>query len=324
MLQVELILRLNAMGDILLTVPTLRAMQARGITPHLLIHRRWHELAEFLPAKVHFYKGAAAMPRLLKELQRLEPLAIHDLQGKIATIAIRLWLKAPKTTEYIKRSLSEQLMAIRGRYPLMFADQRPVWQKYAQTCCLAIAEPDPSLNLDEKYLEQSRKLLHSFNLREKQFIAIHADASKPGKVLPRNFLETLARNAETTLVFIGTGSGEIPESERIIDLRNQLSLRELPGLLKLAGGLVSSDSGPMHLGRAVNTPVAGIFLQTSPALGFSPVPGPKVLIISEELNCKPCSLHGQREECPEGSFACRKLNAGQNSADILAFFRKFQ
>lgn len=318
----EILLRLNAMGDILLTVPTLHALAQKEIEVHLLIHRRWHELAEFLPAQVHLFKGATTMPALIKELQHLQAQAVHDLQGKIATIAIRLFLNAPRQTEYIKRSFSEQLQAIRGSYPLKFTDQRPVWQKYAQTCGVDLIRPDPLLNLSEEYLAATKKILQKFNLGENDYIAVHADASKPGKELPPEFLQVLLKKARQQLVLIGTGTTPVAGSESFLDLRNQISLRELPGLLKFSSGLISSDSGPMHLGRAVDTAVAGIFLQTSPSLGFAPVPGPKVLTISRELPCKPCSLHGQRHICPENNFACRDFDFAQTADEIFTFFRK--
>ena len=320
--QPEILLRLNAMGDILLLVPTLREFERKGIETHLVINERWLELSEFLPAKVHIFKRALGLWHLAEELQQLKPAAVHDLQGKLATIALRLMIKAPRKTQYIKRGMREQLRAIAGKFPLHFADQRPIWQKYAQTCGLAISKPDARLNLSEAYLQESRQLLKDFSLAPHQFIAVHADASKPGKALPQSLVENLQAEAKLPLVQIGTGTGPAA-TDKIVDLRNRISLHQLPGFLHLSAGLVSSDSGPMHLGRAVDIPVAGVFIQTSPSLGFAPVDGDKNLIISRQLPCKPCSLHGQRAICPEGHFACRDLDWPETVAQIFAFFRKF-
>ncbi len=309
------------MGDILLAIPTIRAMQQKDTEVHLLIHQRWHELSEFLPATVHLFKGATTMPTLIKKLQKHEFASIHDLQGKLATIAISLILKAPIKTRYIKRQLSEQFSALKGNFPLKFSDQRPVWQKYAESCRISIEKPDPAISFSHEYLQQSNELLNNYNLAEREFFAVHADASKPGKVLPIELINELRRQSQKQLVLIGTGTSPVENGNDLLDLRNQLSLRQLPGFLKMAAGLISSDSGPMHLGRAVNLPLVGIFLQTSPSLGFAPVPGPKVMVISNELPCKPCSLHGQREVCPKNSFACRDFDFAKTASEIIDFFR---
>jgi len=180
----EIILRLNAMGDILLTVPTLRAIAAQGIDVHLVIHGRWAQLAEFLPANVHFYNGTGCLIKLAARLKKLHARAVFDLQGKLSTIALRSLLNAPITRVYQKRNISEQLLAIRGKYPLRLSDQRPVWQKYGEVCGVSLDNPDASLNLSPNYLDTCRKILHEQGLEEKSFILLHPDASKPGKQIP--------------------------------------------------------------------------------------------------------------------------------------------
>lgn len=320
MSQPEIILRLNAMGDILLLVPVLREFARLETQIHLVINRRWAELAEFLPAQVHFFNGPASMLKLIADLQKLEPEAIHDLQGKLSTIAMRLLIKAPRATDYRKRSLTEQLQSITGRFPLRFTDQRPVWQKYADTCGVSITEPNPLLNLPDDYLTECSSLLSQFGLQKKRFFFIHADAAKAGKALPAPLLPSIATALGQTAVLTGTGSEPVILPDNAIDLRNKISLRQLPGFFHLSSGVVSSDSGPMHLARAVDVPVVGIFIQTAPSLGFSPVPGKQVLIISRELECKPCSLHGHRSVCPLGHFACRNLDHAEVTKKIRNFF----
>ncbi|MEW6709722.1 MAG: glycosyltransferase family 9 protein [Candidatus Riflebacteria bacterium] len=318
----EILLRLNAMGDILLTVPCLRELEKSGIETHLVINRRWHELARFLPARVHFFDHPTDLLRLALTLNRLDAGALHDLQGKLATIALKLMVRTPKQTCYQKRSLSEQLQVLRGNFPLRFADQRPVWQKYAETCGRNIEKPDPTIVLTPDFIERSKIDLAGLNLAPHGFFALHADASHPGKVLPESLLRQICRQSPLPIALIGTGKMPINGLAGLTDLRNAISLEQLAGLLYWSAGVISSDSGPMHLARAVDAKVAGIFLQTSPVLGFSPVPGPKVLVISKDLDCKPCSLHGQRAVCPLQHFACRDLEPESTTAAIFNFFGK--
>ncbi len=318
---VEIVLRLNAMGDILLTVPTLRALSANDTETHLVINERWKPLAEFIPAKIHFYQGTSSLISLANKLRRLKPEALFDLQGKLSTIALRNLINAPITRIYQKRTLGEQFQAIGHRYPLRFNDQRPVWQKYADTCGVNIEKPDASLNLSNEYLEECRKVLHSVGLKEKSFIFIHPEASKPGKVMTNELVKAIQNASPIPTALIGNGNTNFNVDSKHFDLRNRFELRHLPGILSFASAVISTDSGPMHLARAVNTPLVAIFLQTAPSLGFSPIPADNVLVISEDLPCKPCSLHGQNDSCPEKHFKCRQINIESTISEIYAFLR---
>ena len=322
MSHVEVVLRLNAMGDVLLTVPTLRALAANDTEVHLVINERWKDLAEFLPAKVHIYRGTTSMISLANELKRLKPESVFDLQGKLSTIALRTLINAPITRVYQKRTIGEQLQALGHRYPLRLSDSRPVWQKYADVCGVSIERPDASLKLSDSYIDECRKALEANGLKEKSFIFIHPEASKPGKVMTTEFVKAIQDASPLPTAIIGTGSSAFSCSAPHLDLRKRFELRLLPGVLSLAKAVISSDSGPMHLARSVNTPLVAVFLQTDPSLGFSPIPSENTLVISESLPCKPCSLHGQNDNCPEGHFKCRQIDVAKTVEQIFDFLGK--
>lgn len=318
---VEIVLRLNAMGDVLLTVPVLRVLAQNDTEVHLVINERWKDLSEFLPAKIHTYKGTASLIKLANELKHLNPEALFDLQGKLSTIALRTLVGAPVTRVYQKRTLGEQLQAIGHRYPLRLSDERPVWQKYADTCGVSVEKPDASLNMPPEYLDECRKLLAFTGLKEKSFIFIHPEASKPGKAMTPELVTAIQEASPVPTAIIGTGKATFHCEEPHLDLRNRFELRYLPGILSMAKAVISSDSGPMHLARAVNTPLAAVFFQTDPSLGFAPIPSDNTVVISESLPCKPCSLHGQNEICPEGHFKCRQINVTAITTQIFDFFK---
>lgn len=79
---------------------------------------------------------------------------------------------------------------------------------------------------------------------------------------------------------------------------------------------VTHDSGLMHLAAASDRPVVALFGSTSPVLGFSPC-GPGHAVISRELACQPCTVHG-RNACPLGHFRCM-LEIGVE--EVLALVR---
>jgi ADP-heptose:LPS heptosyltransferase len=271
-----------------------------------------------------FYSGASSLLPLTRQLNRLKPARTNDLQGKAASIILKQLIKAKIKTSFYKRSFKEQFDVIAGKYPIELADTRPVWQRYADACGIKnLSNPNPGILLSDSYIKSSLKLVADYQLKPGSYYLIHVDASKPGKKLPKPLVEKLGNTSDKRLVATGTGHNLSSLPSRITDLRNCFSLKQLPGILYHSAGIISSDSGPMHLARSLNIPTVGIFIQTDPGLGFSPVPGPKNLVISRALSCKPCSLHGQRAECPEGHFACRDFPLEETAHKILNFLQRW-
>ena len=73
------------------------------------------------------------------------------------------------------------------------------------------------------------------------------------------------------------------------------SLRELMALLKLCHVLLTNDTGPMHVGAALGTPVVVPFGSTSPELTGPGLPGDsRHRLLKSDAPCSPCFLR----ECP--------------------------
>lgn len=89
-----------------------------------------------------------------------------------------------------------------------------------------------------------------------------------------------------------------------LNLSGKLSFLESAALMKDASMNFVNDSAPMHLASAVNAPITVMFCSTVPEFGFGPMSDDsKIIEVSEDLNCRPCGLHGHRE-CPEKHFKC--------------------
>lgn len=317
---VEVLIRLTAMGDVLLAVPTARALANAGQEVHWVLHRRWAALAPFLPAaQVHLLGGAHDLLPLAKRLRRLHPSRVIDLQGKPASVILSSLIGAP-TRRYGKRTWREQIDAARNRYPIRPADTGQVWMKYAQTAGVEPKPGDALLNLSEAHRTEAREwLAREAGSPAEGFTLLHPAAAHEGKTIPQPGIAALLGTLPKPIVLMGDSDGTVTAGDGILDLRGKTPLGLLPGLMSLARLIVSTDSGPMHLARAVGIPVVGLFFQTDPCLGFAPVPGPNVRIFSRELPCKPCSLHGRRHDCPENTWACRNFDWEALAAEIAAF-----
>ncbi|NOT73635.1 MAG: glycosyltransferase family 9 protein [Cyclobacteriaceae bacterium] len=93
-------------------------------------------------------------------------------------------------------------------------------------------------------------------------------------------------------------------SRDIVNLAGKLSLLESAALMKNSEMNYVNDSAPMHLSSALNAPVSAVYCSTVTDFGFGPLSDKSFVIeIIEDLDCRPCGLHGHRE-CPMGHFKC--------------------
>lgn len=94
--------------------------------------------------------------------------------------------------------------------------------------------------------------------------------------------------------------GIIPGA-RILNLSGRTSVRELAALIAECDVMVTNDSGPMHIGYAVGTPLVAIFGSTSPDLtGPSQTEG---IVIRKPVGCSPCFAR----ECRKKDLQCMDL-----------------
>ena len=108
-------------------------------------------------------------------------------------------------------------------------------------------------------------------------------------------------------------SGEVAKGlgNQVINLAGRATLLQSAALMQRCRVVVSNDSAPMHLSVAVGTPVVAVFGATVPAFGFGPLGPQDVVVETQGLACRPCSIHGG-ETCPIKTFVC--MNTISSSA----------
>lgn len=93
------------------------------------------------------------------------------------------------------------------------------------------------------------------------------------------------------------------DSPRVHVFTGKVSLTVLAGLLRRCCLFLTTDSGPMHVGVAMNVPIVTMF-GASPVPTFYPYDGKDIVIKTPE-SCHPCGIH----DCPkkgEDHMACMK------------------
>ncbi|MEW6109369.1 MAG: lipopolysaccharide heptosyltransferase II [Nitrospirota bacterium] len=84
----------------------------------------------------------------------------------------------------------------------------------------------------------------------------------------------------------------------LLNLSGRTGLRELSALISECDVLVTNDSGPMHIGYAVGTPVVAIFGSTSPE--HTGPTGKGNIVVMKKMDCAPCL----ERECKNRDLKC--------------------
>ncbi len=141
------------------------------------------------------------------------------------------------------------------------------------------AEPGPA-NCELPITEAERAWAHEKLQRlPRPLIAIHPCASKAERNwLPERYAEVIRRATQTWNAGVMLTGGNTPAEqeycarlasiapERTLNLCGQTNPKQLAALLGAAEVLIAPDTGPVHLARAMQTPVIGLYAVASPGL----------------------------------------------------------
>ncbi len=165
---------------------------------------------------------------------------------------------------------------------------------------------------DGEALNKMEKRLNADKLDK--FIVIHPGASCKSKIWPlENFIlfaERIKRLTNFKVVFI-LGPKEKYMREVIlqrlgekVSLYESLDLKSLVALIHKCRGMISNDSGPMHIGDAFSKPLLVLFGRKQPGLFFKRW-GPlseRARVIYKDAHCQECLAHNCKND-----FLCLKL-----------------
>ena len=167
-------------------------------------------------------------------------------------------------------------------------------------------------------LPESRKKVSDFLSERKisNFIAIAPGSVWETKKYPVKYYQRIIeylKKKSYQIVLVGGAEDKAvcemlgKENEDTVHVAaGYFSFIETIELLKSSALLICNDSAPTHLGMCADIPVLTIYCSTVPGFGFYPYNERSDYISYDELNCKPCGIHGFNS-CPVGSFYCAEL-----------------
>lgn len=93
------------------------------------------------------------------------------------------------------------------------------------------------------------------------------------------------------------------DRENVYNVAGKFNLSEITYIIKHADRVYVNDSAPLHIASALNVPVTAFFCSTTPDLGFYPLSPDSQVIEVQNLECRPCGIHGYKR-CPKSHFQC--------------------
>ncbi len=171
------------------------------------------------------------------------------------------------------------------------------------------ADPRLSLQAPPTAFARVRALLREAGIEPvRPWIAIHAGSTAASRRYPPEHFAAAARLLVREHGIPVTFTGTQAEAQLVAGIRqmmqapslslvNQLNLAELAALFRLAPVVISNNSGPAHIAAAMGTPVVDLYALINPQ--HTPWMAPN-RVLYHDVPCKWC----YRSICPEGHHAC--------------------
>ena len=324
MIKKILILRLSSIGDIVLTQPVaqvLRETYPKASIEYLTKEPYIGLVKSFgCVDKIHVWNNKKTILRKLRG-QKFD--VVIDLHSKLNTFFIKLSVCGRKTVTYSKKHFLRWkiIKKLTNKSILSTVDVY-----FTALSKLGIKEkikyprlyPDPELKNIVNFHE---------NYSSKKLIGIFPGALHKTKMYPLDklaeFINIIPEDWKCKFLILGSGSEKDLAEELAtkfkLDLTNlcgEFDIPNLIGVIDQFDGMISNDSGPMHIAAALGIPQIAIFGATHPKLGFAPL-NKRSVVLSSNISCQPCSLHGG-DRCPKKHFLCMKSISPELIKDSLA------
>ncbi len=278
-----LVVRADRMGDVVLTVPAIRALKKAfpAACVSVWLDPSTRPLLQGLPFideilcedQGRGWPGYFAFIAMLRRRQFDLAVVFHTKRRTnaacaLAGIPLRLGYKNNKNGWLLTRPVE---------------DRRHLGEKHETEYCLDLLQSvgvhstDLSLELarDPAADTWARDFVAT-ELAGDPFLAIHPDASCDTRLWPASSYARLINSLRGRgLKIVLVGRKEAGDCARdicqqvsypVVDMTAKTSLAQLVSLFRLARAVISNDSGPVHVAAAAGAPIVSIFLRRQPGI----------------------------------------------------------
>ncbi len=307
-----LLIRFSSIGDIVLTTPVARCLKKQlGAEVHFLTKRAFSSLLGPNPHIDKIFSFEKGLNAVLPALKAEKYDCVIDLHNNLRSMWVKLALGRPASS-FNKLNLEKWLLVNLGIH--LLPDAHIVQRYLAATAHLGIEYDGQGL---DHFIPESEKVAlqqASKKLLKGQFIAFVIGATHATKRMPLEKMLELCQNLQRPVAVLG-GRSEIEAGKylaengggHVVNLCGQLSIHQSASVIEQSAGVITHDTGLMHIAAALRKPMVSVWGSTVPAFGMYPLyPDGMDLNTTAEvkgLHCRPCSKIGHKT-CPKGHFRC--------------------
>ncbi|MFV0366430.1 MAG: glycosyltransferase family 9 protein [Mangrovibacterium sp.] len=340
--------RFSAIGDVTLLLPVLKGVLNANpdVDIHLLSRPFFAPIFKGID-RLHFvgvdikkeFTGLGGMLRLAKKLMReINPDVVVDLHQVLRTHALNGFFHTlyGKKVYSIDKGRAEKKHIVKSKELVEISS---TVERYAQTfrsAGFSIDFPQPPLLPVGDRAEICTKLDSEEDLTNYKLVGIapfSAHKQKEWGITKfAKLIGMLGMTGNIKFLLFGGGAYELDQLQLLanslphcIVVGTKLKFHEEIQLLPHLSLMISMDSANMHFGAVAGVPVISIWGATHPALGFKPYMQDDANIMQyegNEINCRPCSVFGNKECIYKDSVKCMsliKVDAVQQRAVEILF-----
>lgn len=323
-----LCIRLDYLGDVLMSTPAIRALKQSGHGRHitLLTSASGAAVARYIPEVDDIIEYAAPW---MKHGESHDPAA--DL-AMIATLAQGGFDAAVIFTVYSQNPLPAAMLCHLAGIPLRLAhchenpyrllthwipDPEPQERvrhevrrqlDLVATVGARTADQRLSFRIPPGATAKFAALLQAMDIdTEQRWLVLHPGASAPSRRYPPRHWKEVARRLAATLRCPLVFTGSADEAALVNQIRHgvpnahslagKLDLGQLAAAIAHSSVLISNNTGPVHLAAAVGTPVVDLYALTNPQHAPWQVEN---RVLFHDVPCRYC----YKSVCPQGHHAC--------------------
>jgi ADP-heptose:LPS heptosyltransferase len=333
-----LVIRFSALGDVAMVVPVVWSLARQYPDVRITVLSRGfaRPFFEDLAPNVGFmeadlkkeYHGIKGLNALYRRLAAKQFTAVADLHSVLRSSFLRMRFNLNRYhVAHINkhRKGRRHLTAVSSKkelvqQPTSFENYSDVFKRLGYPVTIefhSIFEKTPTGKGDLSLLPES--ILSPITYHPSPIIGIAPFAAHEGKIYPPQLMEQVVRllteqHPDAHILLFGRGEREnqlftkwCQQCQQCIFVSQHLkNIQQELILMSHLDVMLSMDSANMHMASLVATPVVSVWGATHPYAGFMGWGQNKENIIQVDLDCRPCSIYGQKP-CLRGDYACMNM-----------------
>ena len=304
-----LVIRFSSIGDIVLTTPVLRWLHTqKKAEVHYLTKPQFANLIESNPnvSKLHFLDDDINSTISALKQENFE--LVIDLHKNIRSKKIRKSLATEHLT-FKKLNIQKWLFV---NFKINLLPKKHIVDRYAEAL-ESIGLDTSNRSIDYHFPAEYSFDLSQHHLVKKNYICIIIGGTYATKQIPVSLIVSLIKRLNQNVVLLGGGNSDKHKADEIMSLMdnvplnlvNKVSITDAAFVIQQSAGIITSDTGLMHVASSFDIPIQAIWGNTSPDFGMYAYRSNTDNITNHIVNleCQPCSKLGS-DKCPRGHFDC--------------------